>query len=176
MGNEIFADNLPSKTSYCLSHPCCRTLVIEETCHFDVGRDDSARRLWVWCSLGDAELHAGTFGEPPVQGWLGGAAFLRMSRAAASAAKSSRSIEAGTSTQNENFSFDRARPFSFFQKENGGAFRAAKGRPNVPAPARCTGQRRADDIRPYGPPAGTKKRPVPNGTGRWFRSCLTATN
>ena len=62
-----FTRNLPTKTSYCLSHPCCRTLVIEETCHFDVGRDHWARRLLVHRSLGSAELHAGTCDRPLVQ-------------------------------------------------------------------------------------------------------------
>ena len=46
-----FTRNLPTKTSYCLSHPCCRTLAVEDVCRFDVGRDDSARRLSVLRSL-----------------------------------------------------------------------------------------------------------------------------
>ena len=62
MGNEIFADNLPSKTSYCLSHPCCRTLAVEDVCRFDVGWEK------VNCPAGAREAGLGRDLGPPLIG------------------------------------------------------------------------------------------------------------
>ena len=57
-----FTRNLPTKTSYCLSHPCCRTLAVEDVCRFDVGREK------VNCPAGAREAGLGRDLGPPLIG------------------------------------------------------------------------------------------------------------